>query len=197
MNKYRSIDASWEEDEYIYLDDNGEYHPYYFNNVKYFAYAKIMDVLGEYRFLDKIIEAEKWKGKTGLYSATCFETHYYYWVENGCLRKAHNKPEKVSVSGASYSITFPKNLQKLSIISGIMADGVANSAFNLRYCHSEQYWDFDLHSSGDLRISNHPGGKLMTIDQKKTLPNWFLKCKKSYSEYVQIVEEIFASLPIN
>jgi len=201
MEKYRSIDANWEQDEHLYIDDCGELQEYLFNGRKH--YAIVSNKIDDYFYSNsssniaqRIVDATRTDFDTGMYQFN-YMNDMYFWIYNSTLG-AHNKPESLFVAPLShYSINFNKKLQKLSQISGTMENGRRSKAFNLQYHHSNESWAFNLHVDGTIKISSKPNTTYMTLDQKSDLPQWFKKCKKEYSDYVQIVEDVFAKIPLD
>lgn len=207
MEKYRSIDASWELDEYLYIDADGELYEYLFNNKKHYAIVRMPDYSSGGYFstvhnsvVEKVISATIADLNTGMYEFnrdTLYRGNLYYWIYNAVLG-AHNKPESLYVSDEYYVISFNRKIQKFYQISGLIENGIRTKNYNLKYFHSGQYWAFDLHSNGNLVISANPLLKRpLTLDEKKAFPSWFLKCKKDYGYYEELVEDTFAKIPLN
>jgi hypothetical protein len=204
MEQYRSIDADWEQDEYIYIDDCGELKKYLFNGKKYCAVVSMnteyFSKSQSYSVAERIVFATKDRYGTGVYQFN--HNSIIFWIYNSVLG-AHNKPESFVNFGDCFEINFNKNIQKLEKISGTLDCGSKiPKHFNIRYNHSGA-WDFNLHSNGEFYISSRPnvkglyGSGVLTLDQRRELPKWFLKCKKDYSYYVQVVEDAFAQIPLD
>lgn len=205
MEKYRSIDAGWDQNEYLYIDDCGELKEYYFNGKKHHAIIKQTDLfsINNFSIAERIVNATIADFDTGMYQ---FNGCLYFWIYNSVLG-GHNKPESFLISNDYFEINFNKKIQKLRQISGIIENRHKLSRYNLKYCHSNEDWSFDLHSNGEIKVSFKPKSQFQQIQtfnksnqnqpKKEGLPQWFLKCKKTYSDYVAIIEDTFAKIPLD